>query len=194
MKNIKILFYCLFLALVCQVANAQQDDKLSIYPNPFHDSCTFEISNLTNDTVTLEVFNRWGGLVKNFHTNDVLNGDYRYTFHGDTLPQDSYYVSYVVNGEQKAQIIMKINPTEVGEFENKAPDLLIYPNPSSEIIYLNLFNKKDEDYGIYNSSGRIVQSGKLKQNCIDISKLPLGSYFITLSNNTVKIVGSFVKE
>ena len=197
MKNIKTLFCSLLLALVCQIATAQQDDSLKIYPNPFPDSCTFEITNLTNDTVTLEVINRWGEVIKNFHTRDVLDGDYTYTFHGDTLPPAVYYVSYNVNGEQKGQTIIKVNPTNIGENE-KNHLITIVPNPTKDYIYFELpyqGSEKSYEYQIISSNGKVVAKGKQIAKRIDIHYLPKGNYLLRINqSNSEKFTCRFVVD
>jgi hypothetical protein len=58
----------------------------------------------------------------------------------------------------------------------------IYPNPSSEKIIIK--NKIFEsNYKIFSTNGQLLDKGIIKSNCIDISNLSNGIYFLSLSNS-----------
>jgi len=75
----------------------------------------------------------------------------------------------------------------------KTTDLIIYPNPSNDIIYLKGNEKlqKYERIDILDISGVILKS-KQFSNSIDISDLPKGNYLLrfiyTESNYTLKFI------
>lgn len=70
--------------------------------------------------------------------------------------------------------------------ENALQELLIYPNPSREVIYLNpsvsLQSEKDLSFHIYQSTGSLVLSGTIDEvsSGIDIGNMPAGIYFFML--------------
>ena len=63
-------------------------------------------------------------------------------------------------------------------------DIEVFPNPSSERIYID--NKKKETVFIYDSTGRLVIISK--NNNIDISNLQVGTYFIKISERKSQFI------
>lgn len=64
--------------------------------------------------------------------------------------------------------------------ESNFANIELFPNPTSEIIFIRNGNRIDE-YVIYNLQGQIVQHGKNNAQIISLIDLPIGSYFIDLS-------------
>ena len=71
----------------------------------------------------------------------------------------------------------------VGIEDATASDIIIYPNPVSDKLFLSneLLNK---DYDIISLTGIIVKSGKIDKNEIDLTELKSGIYFIQIKENT----------
>lgn len=71
---------------------------------------------------------------------------------------------------------------EVNEISNE--DYLIYPNPASDILNIELKNSAINSYEILNIDGSVVTSGDLtnSSSSIDVSQLASGTYFIKLRN------------
>ncbi len=72
----------------------------------------------------------------------------------------------------------------------------IYPNPASDIIYINSFGYSSyNNYKIYNLSGLIVANGILtNKKTIQISKLKSGFYILEFSQDEISIKQTFIKE
>ncbi|MCB0595976.1 MAG: T9SS type A sorting domain-containing protein [Lewinellaceae bacterium] len=61
---------------------------------------------------------------------------------------------------------------------------VVYPNPASDFIHLDLIDGQGSRANIYNSAGGLVLSRELANGPkIEISKLPAGVYFLILDNN-----------
>ncbi|QQV01562.1 MULTISPECIES: BspA family leucine-rich repeat surface protein [Chryseobacterium] len=75
----------------------------------------------------------------------------------------------------------------------KTQDLNIYPNPTSDFIYIK--NLKDaESYEILDISGRIIAQEKLVDNKIDIKNLQKGNYILRIkSKESIKNL-KFIKK
>lgn len=76
-------------------------------------------------------------------------------------------------------------------------EILVYPNPASDIINFDIGMFKDFQLLVYNQLGQIVLEDKLTQgnNTITIRNLKKGIYFYKLQNtNAQTISGKFVKE
>ncbi len=81
-----------------------------------------------------------------------------------------------------------INKTIVGINNEKLNDIKIYPNPSSTHLYIQS-TKKDE-FQLYNSIGKLILEGELKNgiNKIDLQNVDAGMLFLKTSGNTHKII------
>ena len=82
-------------------------------------------------------------------------------------------------------------PNEISE--NRTELLSLYPNPSSQLIYLNFDEQLfDQNLVIYNSSGQLIQELNINVSLarLDISNYANGIYFIRTGNQFLK----FIKE
>ncbi len=83
------------------------------------------------------------------------------------------------------------------EHQFTANNLLVYPNPSSNLLFVKLKLKSENaSYKIYNTMGQVVNSGQLSSeiNSINISSLTTGFYVIELTNNDIKYSAKFIKN
>ena len=78
---------------------------------------------------------------------------------------------------------------------NSAADFRLYPNPASEQIFLDR-TALDFDYKIFNSEGRLVNSGTLKNGNtrIPVEKLSSGVYFLNGMDGDRKVTMKFIKN
>ena len=74
---------------------------------------------------------------------------------------------------------------------NLFDNLLVYPNPSSDLIYLN--TNFSLDYTIYNSIGQKIYDGKTDYE-IDISELPSGVYYFRFSKDNQSTIRKVIKN
>ena len=74
---------------------------------------------------------------------------------------------------------------------NLFDNLLVYPNPSSDLIYLN--TNLSLDYTIYNSIGQKIYDGKTDYE-IDISELPSGVYYFRFTIDNQSTIRKVVKN
>jgi hypothetical protein len=71
-------------------------------------------------------------------------------------------------------------------------ELLIYPNPSKDIIHLDL--TQIETVVIYNTIGKVVLEKSGNNNIIDIQQLQAGVYFIKVTSESKKYFQKIIKE
>ena len=74
---------------------------------------------------------------------------------------------------------------------NLLDDLLLYPNPTSSIIYLS--NDVSMDYVLYNSIGQRLGQG-ITLGQIDISQLTNGIYYIKLEKDNKSTTRKIIKN
>lgn len=70
--------------------------------------------------------------------------------------------------------------------------LRIYPNPSRDYIHLTL--SKDVNFSLYNTLGVLVQKGITKDQKINITTLPVGTYFLELLVAEKKLRYTIIKK
>jgi hypothetical protein len=78
------------------------------------------------------------------------------------------------------------------QFQSK---LLVFPNPSTDLINIQSASNEQFTYDIYNSLGSIVISGQC-YNEVDVSKLPIGTYLLILTDKDRRKIATtkFLKE
>jgi Secretion system C-terminal sorting domain len=96
---------------------------------------------------------------------------------------DCYFYLFVRNN---------LNAIDFELFDNK---LIISPNPSKNLIYLDIKNHSEfEKLIIYSIEGRIIREKRNIRGSIDISDLSNGIYFIELMKGKEIYSTKFVKE
>jgi len=90
---------------------------------------------------------------------------------------------------------VKISETvlAVGETDNTKSEISIYPNPADTFVEIKNLKEK-ADYKIYSADARLVQSGKVDGQRIDVSGLVKGVYVITLTTDSKTINTKLIKK
>ncbi|MCB4798389.1 S8 family serine peptidase [Neotamlana laminarinivorans] len=80
-------------------------------------------------------------------------------------------------------------------FENTKATLSIYPNPVTDLLFINTGSEIDVKvtYRIVNMVGQIVKQGKNSKE-VDVSRLDSGVYFIEIKNGENIISKKFIKQ
>ena len=78
--------------------------------------------------------------------------------------------------------------------KNYAIDLSLYPNPTSNNIYLTNLKLNGHFYRIYNISGQIIANGNIEHQFIDVINLNKGFYIIKIEDTHIQYIGTFVKQ
>ena len=81
----------------------------------------------------------------------------------------------------------------VNDLEENAWRLLIYPNPSNDVIYIE-GELKDVSYQILDITGKRINHSIIKNGSIDVSELHSGIYFLVLLKNQERIIKKIVIE
>lgn len=92
-------------------------------------------------------------------------------------------------------ILYNISTVLATEEVEKKYSLTIYPNPTTDFIRIKGDSPFDR-YDIFDLSGRMISSGNLNGNEINVKALSAGKYILALHTfgNTKRIVTSFVKK
>ena len=101
-------------------------------------------------------------------------------------PGEAYYTFTVcdqTNPNQKDTITFNYKatyPQSVNEYNKDK--VLVYPQPSSDVLYLKTDGNDPINYRVFNLQGKLMKNGKLEEH-IDISILPRGEYILDLKTN-----------
>ncbi|GLR18062.1 DUF4465 domain-containing protein [Portibacter lacus] len=73
-------------------------------------------------------------------------------------------------------------------------DLKIFPNPTSDMLYVNGLEDTSYSAEIYDAAGRLTQQFQKKDNGYDIRTLTNGNYFFVINVDGKRFATSFVKQ
>lgn len=93
-------------------------------------------------------------------------------------------------------IILNIIPTNTpSSINEKSPEksLVVYPNPTSDLIYIENFSDKTTAYSIFNVTGQEIKTG-FTSGKISVSELEKGIYFLQIKDEKLYKMIKFVKK
>ncbi len=119
--------------------------------------------------------------------------DYKYVVMRVALQKDGIPVNCTSfkNGEVEDYTV-RISKKAVPNSLNQA-DIHIYPNPVSSVLYVKNISIKAQ-YKIYSAVGRLISTGIILNNAIDVSNLINGMYMIEIEDGNTTVQKKFLKE
>lgn len=120
---------------------------------------------------------------------DFSDPDVPYMYHCHMLTHE--------DAGMMGQFLVIGNPTSTKNFENNNPSILIYPNPTEDYLNISLLGKNSliKSISIFDFTGKIIieksDLGHSELN-LDISNLPVGSYFLKIKTNNGVSVERFL--
>lgn len=103
------------------------------------------------------------------------------TSSGRIMIKGSNHIFFDINN---ANISVKTSDDKSTDANSSSTEIKMYPNPVKDI--LTLTNTSNEEYKIYDMSGRLVSAGNLESGTVNVNKLTNGTYVIQ--------VGGFAKQ
>ena len=99
---------------------------------------------------------------------------------------------------EEGEIITPSDQLSVNELESNKVNLIIYPNPVKEVVYIQLDSDvyKKFSYRIYNNLGKLMLTGQITsgiKNSIEIQNFEQGLYIIEVQNEGAVYNGKFIK-
>ncbi len=85
------------------------------------------------------------------------------------------------------------NGTQLGN-ETNLYDFNLYPNPTSDLLRVNLQGSREATYRIMNYLGQQVESGVVSENGINVSRLNSGVYIFEINDGQKSISKKFIKK
>lgn len=107
---------------------------------------------------------------------------------------DSQIISDATITYQKNCI--QCNPLETSEFNTLDNEIVLFPNPAKDYIYVKGITQKEYFLKILDSNSKVILQFKITESQnIDISKLSSGIYFYeVIDSNLIRSKGKFVKK
>ena len=121
----------------------------------------------------------------------------KYTFTDNTAkPNILYYYRLVINDLDGTK---KLSVTKTARIDNKNFYTLVYPNPNSGILKLNIYNTSTAKIKIENNLGQVIY---LKETAgissdpllINISQAPKGNYWLMVETSSSRTIEKIIKQ
>jgi hypothetical protein len=87
--------------------------------------------------------------------------------------------------EYPAKVIIPINAGASGILENAISTVKIYPNPTSDFVYIKTDNGTIPEVKLYSTDGRLLR--QMRNTEVDLSGYAAGVYFLSIDGERVKI-------
>lgn len=96
-------------------------------------------------------------------------------------------IMYITDFFANAIFKVDLASLSVSEFNTThQKDIKIYPNPA--IDKLNVYNSPSKEYKIFDMTGRVITSGTLERNSINVSQISSGNYILKVGETTKKFI------
>lgn len=112
-------------------------------------------------------------------TSNLLNYPSGLLMHDNILYITDFFASAIFKVDLANLSVSEFSSTEQKEIK-------IYPNPA--IDKLNVYNAPSKEYKIFDMTGRLINSGIIKQNSINVSQLSSGNYILKTGEITKKFI------
>ena len=151
---------------------------------------TIKFDLATNDTVTLDVYDRWGTAVRTYFTNTPLpSGSYMINFFGDSLSPGTYTVRFAYGDTLGViQQVLKLDctATSIDALTTDNKKFILYPNPTSDLLTIPIDGEKN--IIVTNLHGQICKTAKTYDKTISLSDLATGNYIVSVFNADNKLL------
>lgn len=165
----------------------QNDDKIIIGGEfiSVNSETKNKICRLNSDGTNDNIFNVLDGFDNN--VNDLFITE------SNKVLVSGIFTTYQGNSVKKViQLLGNSNSLSVSSF--KKENLVFYPNPSKNKIFIPLSKNNNLSYKVYSILGKEVYSGILTNDFLDISELTKGIYYVYLKNNSEEIKFKIIKN
>jgi photosystem II stability/assembly factor-like uncharacterized protein len=109
----------------------------------------------------------------------------------------SYSDSVVFAAGDNGYLVTNVQPSVIGldEWEASSKQVQVYPNPSSDEVSVAFYPVSEHpSYRLFTTSGKLVQTGTLEKNRLNVAQLPAGTYLLQISDGEWSYRGSIVRN
>jgi len=145
------------------------------------------------------------GILSGIATTDPVNNKFYFIIAGNGMAADtlSYYslgnnllvkTAIPKNSLSNIEFFPQL-PTDVPDMANEAKMVSFYPNPASNRLHIKLNNDKQWQLSVANISGKILLWQRVTHSTnIDVSQMPPGQYFLTVTDGARSETHLFQKQ
>lgn len=72
--------------------------------------------------------------------------------------------------------------------DEEQQNLVLYPNPASNVLFIKGTSNQELSYEIYDVTGKLVLRGTTNQNAIEVSNLNSGLYFMNFEGRSHRFI------
>lgn len=162
---------------VVLTSNTCSADSLLIEVHPSLPTPTISLMGLVLTSSSSEG-NQW------YFNGEPINGATNQTY---TATENGMYSVCVASDEAcNAPCSQNVTINTIGIEESLDVDFSIYPNPSSDLFTIETSERGQQDYYVYDATGKLVSIGmnSASRFTIDLSHLPDGTYLFRMGDTT----------
>lgn len=153
-----------------------QSDTLWVAPNPCDTATTIYFGLANQDSITLLCTDATGKTRKMFYSNALLAaGNYVLQYSTDSLPNGVYFLSLTSKQVKRVAKLIKAKGTGLEDWTS-TPRILQMPNFVTNT--LQILDNRVERVVFFDINGQLLFTTTLQNNSINVSRLPMGTYFI----------------
>ena len=189
MKKLRSIILLIVLTFIARTSFSQTADSLGVYPNPFKDITTIHFEIVHADTITLNIYDRWGRTIKTYFQKTYLpSGSYSINFIADTLPDGKYVVAFKINSNVSiVKLVSKtITATSIQDIKAYKTNLHLSPNPTWDLVTIPFDGVKL--FMVTDLNGRVIKSVRTEAKTLSLVDLEAGQYFVTVLTDKQEIV------
>jgi len=128
---------------------------------------------------------------KYYNSIDVISND---TFNILGYTSNNYFLNFpLVNSVIPKLYIATFKAENLQTIENQNFNLKLYPNPTSDFLNIKS-DQKISKIEIYDTTGKLVQTSKMNNEKVSVSKLPKGNYLIKIQTENGVVNSKFIKN
>jgi len=186
MKKIKIFALLTMLCSSTIQSFSTNIDSLYVSPNPFDSITIIHFNIVQNDTITLQVYDRWGNAVRTFFQSTFLpSGSYSINFFADSLPNGPYVIALFINSTSHLTTIANHQTVGINENELVNKKQFIYPNPTTGLLTIPYEGIKKVI--VTDLNGRVLKNLTINAKNVSLSDLNNGAYILTILSGKEQI-------
>jgi len=140
----------------------------------------------------------WGDL--SFTTGDVVYSFDKFYSDYDEIEHLNHLAIRILQIEDQPRrcysnySISSMSPPVTNEEDLGVPELVLFPNPTSNILQIKHSNVTITEISIYNRFGEAMYSVSHALPLLNLEKLPSGLYFVSITTETGNFVKQIIKE
>ena len=163
--------------------------------NTIHDT----IINTITDTITQLIYDTIIPCARIYtYIYATINEGEKYSDYGFTKTEAGTYTN-IFKTEDGCDSTVVLYLTVLSGLDNvESSQIMLYPNPTNEKVYLSLTNIQDAEITIRDIMGNIVKKEKVLANetevVLDVKNLASGTYTIMISNDKTRVTKKLIKR